>query len=615
MFTVRSAKETLTILKSRETGLTAHEVQARRAQYGPNALTARERRDTLGKVIVRQFSSILILILLVAGGVSFFLGDAVDGQVILLTVLINVVVGAYQEKKASQALASLKKAVVTTARVWRGGALIEIRQEDLVPGDIVELQAGDRVPADIRLIAAHDLETNEAPLTGESHPQAKTTRVIETLSPLAERVNMLFLGTTVAAGRGKGVVVATGTHTEMGTIAQLLAETQEVRTPLQHQLDQFARHLLILVIAVVALMFFIGVSRGRSLAEMFATSIAVAVSAIPEGLTIALTVILALGMQAILKKKGLVRSLLAAETLGATSVICTDKTGTLTRGEMEVVTLETERGSYGMQTLTAGNTPPELSELFNAAARCNDAAVPGQEGKVASIGNTTDRALMGLLIHTGIDVAAARRTSPRVDETPFSSATKYMATLHRGTPPLLYVKGAPEAILPYLTQVKTPAGTKLIDAKMRETLLQRAEGLSRKGLRVLCLSERLVEDNVKKIGEALTNLTFLGFVGIQDPLRSDAAEAIAAAGHAGIATVMITGDHRLTATAIAQDLGLLVKGKEVMDGTELRTLKPQELAARVRNVAVYSRATPEDKLRIIEAWRRRGAVVAMTRRR
>lgn len=662
IFAVRTVSATWLALKTGEKGLTEREVRARRQREGFNVIADQEKSDTWLKVVGRQFGSILILVLLMAMAASFLLGDKIDGQVILLAVLINVIVGAYQEKKASKALESLKRAVVTIARVWRDGKLIEVPQEELVVGDVVEVQAGDRVSADLRLIAVYDMEANESALTGESHPQAKTARTLSAVPPLAERTNMLFLGTTITAGRGRGVVVATGTRTEMGRIARLLAETKEDRTPLQHQLDQFARHLLLLILAVVAMMFFVGISRGRPLTDMFATSIAVAVSAIPEGLTIALTVILALGMQAILKKKGLVRNLLAAETLGATSVICTDKTGTLTMGEMQAVALETWTGSYEVENLISFERDASLRALLHAAVLCNDAAVPGEMKKEAAIGNATDRALMRLSLRAGLDAGAMRRVSPRIDEAPFSSATKFMATLHRispcpplskggikgGFPSVLYVKGAPEALLTHCTHAGEGARVVALGAKERSALLRRVEALSRKGLRVLCIAQRkwthpaslcsAPSPRIRSGEEGLSrgdsksplsrrgrgegvllreqfvlqNLTFLGFIGIEDPLRADAKEALSAAGRAGITTVMITGDHRLTATSIARDLGLLTKGKEVIDGTELRTLKPQEFASRVRNIAVYSRATPEDKLRIIEAWRKKGAVVAMT---
>jgi len=639
-FCVRAGADTLKALKTREKGLSAREAAARLQAYGPNALAEEERSDTLVRVIVRQFKGILILILLVAAGVSFLLGDHADGQVILLAVFINIIVGTYQEKKAGNALRALKSAVVTMARVRREGTLIALPQQDLVVGDIVEVQAGDRVPADLRVLAAHALEANEAALTGESHPQEKLSAALSAAPPLAERSNMLMLGTVVTAGRGVGVAVATGKDTEMGAIARLLAETKEERTPLQNQLDRFARHLLLIILAVVALMFFIGLLAGRPLAEMFATSIAVAVSAIPEGLTIALTVILALGMQEILRRKGLVRSLIAAETLGATSVICTDKTGTLTEGQMKVVAIETWSGSHEADALQRGAIPQDVASLCAAAALCNDAAVPGQEGKIAATGNTTDRALMDMLVHVGIDVGALRRAHKRVDEIPFSSATKFMATLHGYTPrPLrghpspegniLYIKGAPETLLAQVTHAMTGRGAVVLSARDRAALTRRVARLSGKGLRVLCLTQKEwthpglrpplsrgdLHIPLLRKGEGvgnLENLTFLGFVGIQDPVRAEAADAIAAAEKAGIATVMITGDHRLTATAIAKNLGLLTQGKEVMDGTELASLKPQEFAQRVKNIAVYARATPEDKLRIIGAWRKKGAVVAMT---
>ena len=626
VFSLRSGKEILQELHATPQGLASSEALERRTQWGYNVLPHREKRNSFLFILLRQFANVLVVILIFASVASFILGDAVDAQVILGAVFINVAVGAFQERRAQYALAALQKVIVTKARVLRDGALVEVPQEELVPGDIISVQAGDRVPADIRLLSEYALEANESMLTGEAHPAKKDVRTLHTARVLAEQINMLWFGTVVTAGRGSGVVVATGVQTQVGRIALLLARTPEEHTPLQMQLNRFGRELAFAIMVVVALIFGFGIFRGEGIADMFATAIAVAVSAIPEGLTIAVTVVLAIGMQRILVQKGLVKKLHAAETLGATSVICTDKTGTLTVGEMQVVRMETYHHSFALPHARALNDQKDgFDELVTAMVVCNDAApydIGGSAAGPVATGNTTDRALMRAALDHGADVAALRNFYPRSAERPFNSKDKYMCTLHRASAAMgsaksvLYVKGAPEVIFPYIKYVADESGRGVpLSCEGREALNKKVEKMSGQGLRVLCITKRDANGTVrefKKMSNSLRNLMFLGFIGIQDPLREGAVETIAEAEKAGIRTVMITGDHRLTATSIGRTLGLLKGARRVMDGSELKELSVNALAEKINDIAVFSRATPEDKLRIIAAWKARGAVVAMT---
>lgn len=626
LFSLRSGKEILQELHATPQGLARSEALERRQQWGQNVLPRYEKRNTFLLILLRQFANVLVVILIAASAASFMLGDAIDAQVILGAVFINVAMGAFQERRAQHALAALQKVVVTKARVLRDGALVEVPQEELVPGDIVSLQAGDRVPADIRLLLEHALEANESMLTGEAHPAKKDVHTLHAARVLAEQINMLWFGTVVTAGRGSGVVVATGANTQVGRIAMLLSRTPEEHTPLQKQLNRFGRELAFAIIVVVLLIFGFGIFRGEGIADMFATAIAVAVSAIPEGLTIAVTVVLAIGMQRILMQNGLVKKLHAAETLGATSVICTDKTGTLTVGEMQVVRMDTYLRSYNILRERALNDlHAGLEELVTAMVVCNDAAPYEMGGAVSgpvATGNTTDRALMRAALDHGVDVAALRSQFPRRAERPFNSKDKYMCTLHRpsaaegSAKDVLYVKGAPEVLIPFIKYIKDKSGRMVpLSHEGRATLDKKVALMSGQGLRVLCITKREASSGareLKKLVNPLQRLIFLGFIGIQDPLREGAVETIAEAEKAGIRTVMITGDHRLTAASIGRTLGLLKGARRVMDGSELKGLSVSALAEKINDIAVFSRATPEDKLRIIAAWKARGAVVAMT---
>ncbi len=614
-----SVEDALTTIGSTRDGLRPEQVTERQEEYGPNELPKEEGRSWFF-LLLSQFKSFLIIILLVAALISVLLGHASDSVIILLAVFLNVVVGFVQESKAERALDALRQVVTLEAKVVRDGHTIVIPIEEVVPGDVLLLDAGDKIPADARLISISELQTNEAPLTGESSAIIKQVEPVEASAEVGDRQDMVFFGTTVTEGSGHAVVVATGSDTEIGRIAQLLHSTKREPTPLQLKLDRFARTMGIIVLCISAVIVVIGLVVGLSFVDIFITAVAIAVSAIPEGLVVAVTIILAIGMQRILKRNGLVRNLQAAETLGSTSVICTDKTGTLTEGNMQVVELVTH--DYHFRGLNADGEDAEkgLSEMMfamNIGMLCNDAHVLEGKSELEEkviIGNLTEQALLRAGISLGLNYEEIREKEPRIDTVPFSSKKKFMATLHDGEEGRrMYVKGAPERILEMSSQIRVGKEAQMFTDAQRDMFEEKFAAHSKKGLRILALAYVDIQPNQAVIKEEDVNgLVFVGFVGIQDPLRPGIADTFAKTAAAGIRTVMITGDHRFTATAIASELGMPVEDHNVMEGDELRKMTQEELNEVVENISVYARVSPEDKLNIIHAWQSKGKVVAMT---
>lgn len=601
-------------------GLSDEAVQHRQQEHGLNVLPRQARAGWI-KLFLRQFNSVLIIILLVAALVSYLLGDATDSVIILVAVLLNVIVGFVQEGKAERSLEALRTVITLEATVVREGEERMVPVDQVVPGDVVVLSAGDKVPADARLIEAIDIETNESALTGESTAVHKQLDPVDVSSTVGDRASMVFTGTTVTHGSGHAMVVATGVHTEIGRIAQLLHQTRSPETPLQLHLDRFARTVAVVIIAISGLLVLVGVWQGTSFVEIFTTAVAVAVSAIPEGLAVAVTVVLAVGMQRILKQRALVRSLQAAETLGSTSVICTDKTGTLTEGNMQVVEVVTP--DYHFDHIHDGTTHEEkgLRELHFAltvGVLCNDAhVVHGHDGvsEPTIVGNLTERALLAAGMGIGLDPHVLQTAEPRVDTVPFDSTQKFMATLHKhgATNGRVYVKGAPERVIEMCDTVRSGSAKGSFTASMKKKFQQQFEEFSQRGLRILALAYHDVSKQMTNLTVAdCAGLTFVGFVGIQDPLRSDVPATVALTAQAGIRTVMITGDHKLTATAIAREVGLPTEAHNILSGDELHAMTQEELNAIVEDISVYARVSPEDKLNIIKAWKSKGKVVAMT---
>lgn len=622
-FHAHTVEEVLQELHADREGLSLDEVQQRQGLYGANQLP-QPRPASVVWLFARQFKSVLILILLAAAVISAVLGDITDALIILAAVLMNVIVGCVQEYKAERALESLRSVLQLEAKVLRDTEERLIPAAEVVPGDVLLLDAGDRVAADARVVEAHACEVNEAPLTGESGAVTKQTQPVHASSVVADRSNMLFAGTVLVNGSGRAVVVATGAHTEVGRIAELLSRRDARLTPLQKTLDQFSLQIGLLVCVIAAAVVGIGLWKGLDFVAIFTTAVAIAVAAIPEGLAVSVTVILAIGMQRILKRNALVNNLQAAETLGSTSVICTDKTGTLTEGQMQVVSLVTH--DYHFQELHTHATPAHeregVSELLFAlriGVLCNDAHIVNTDGAVKEwtvIGNVTERALLMAGLHAGIDHAQLMQEEPRLATLSFDSTKKFMATLHQlKHERRLCVKGAPERLLALSTHIRVGAHDMRFSPSLKQEFEKRFLEYSSQGLRILALAYRQMPQMhaaSQITAEDCHGLTFAGFVALQDPLRKEIHETIEQTKRAGIRTVMVTGDHVATATAIARQIGLPTGAKHIIDGETLHGLTQEQLNARVQEISVYARVSPEDKLNIIQAWQAQGSVVAMT---
>ncbi len=601
----QTAEAALAGLGTSSAGLSPAEAGRRLATHGPNVLEEAKRRTALG-LLAGQFTDFMILVLLGAAVVSGLIGDVEDTVAIVAIVLLNAVVGFVQEYRAERAMEALKAMAAPTATVVREGRTAVVPAAEVVPGDVVLLEAGRVVPADLRLVEAANLRLEEAALTGESMPVDKSTEPRhDELLPIGDRKNMAYKGTVVTYGRGRGVVVATGMATELGKIATLLQETGEVKTPLQRRLARFGRRLAIAVLAICAIVFAGGLARGEAPLLIFLTAVSLAVAAIPEALPAVVTISLALGARKMVAKKALVRKLPAMETLGSVTYICSDKTGTLTLNRMRV----DEWYCDGAVTRTPARGGP-WDDLLRAMALSNDAAA-GAAGRV--LGDPTEAALFTAASEAGVEKAKEEACWPRTAEIPFDADRKCMTTVHRDPAAgvVAFTKGAVEVILERSTRVLTSSGPVAID---RGALLAVSERMAADGLRVLALGARrcpaLPEPVMPEAVER--ELTLLGLVGILDPPREEARDAIATCRSAGIVPVMITGDHPLTARAIATRLEMLPAGAAVLTGQELAALPIDEFERRVGSVRVYARVAPEQKLKIVTALQDRGEIVAMT---
>ncbi|BBL76596.1 cation-translocating P-type ATPase [Methylomagnum ishizawai] len=609
-------------LEARSQGLGAAEAGCRLAQYGPNRIE-RGRGVSLPGVFLAQFKSILVFILLLAIGFSVYVGHEVEAVVIGAIVLLAVVLGCVQEYRAERAMEALQKLAAPTASVLRDGKFIEIAAERLVPGDVLRLQTGKRVPADLRLIEAVNLKINEAPLTGESEPATKQAEALpDPQAALADRGNMAYAGTAVVHGRGRGVVVATGMGTEFGRIVGLLRATAQRDTPLQRSLDKVGRVLAGVALLIVVAIVVSGMLRGADFHGMLLFGIALAVAVVPEALPAVVTISLAIGAHRMAARNALIRRLPAVETLGCTSVICSDKTGTLTKDEMTVRKLWvagktlslTGVGYEPVGRIVSGGyevkiTPP-LSALLGAMALANDAELlRAGRGRWEVKGDPTEGALLVAVAKAGANKAQLEARFPRVAEIPFTSESKRMTTLH--TDPegglLACAKGAVEVILASCTHWLTPRGETPLDSGTRARIQSEAERMAVQALRVLAIAAK----SNTEAETAETGLCFLGLVGMIDPPRPESKAAIATCAQAGIKVVMITGDHPMTARAVARELGILKDGR-VVTGAELDTMDEAKLALAAPVIEVYARVSPEHKLRVVAALQSLGRVVAMT---
>ncbi len=615
-------EEALSNLKSNLFGLTNDEVNKLRLKYGQNSLPKKAKLTKL-EIVVDQFKSVLTYVLIIAGLISLGLGEIIDASVIFTAVFINVIVGFIQENKAQNALEKLRQLINPEVKVLRDNTIQVILAQDLVPGDIILIEAGDKVTADARLIEIQDLTTMEAALTGEPETIKKSIDVLETGKILAERSNMIFQGTTITQGRGRAVVVAIGINTQLGKIAKLVRDTKEEETPLQRKLNIFSRHLSIFILGLGIVLFSFGVFRGNNIILMFDTAVAVAVAAIPEGLVVAVTVILAIGMQRILKKRALVRKLVAAETLGSTTVICTDKTGTLTIGEMRVARIVTNSYDCNLATDLPKLSKAGKSEIYNLIKigfLCNDAIIQevGKELRDYKIfGSGTEKALLLAGVQLGLKKNILDKENPRLDEILFDSSIKYMATLNRvgREGKVIYFKGAPELLIKAANHLQINDRIEKLTQGKRKELKEKYKKLSQVGLRVLAFGYREVSketESLKTYEKVLDKIVIIGFVGINDPLRPDVKATLEATQKAGLRTVIITGDNKLTAKAIASELEIETTNESILEGTELAKMDDSQLLEKVRKIKIYARVTPEDKLRIVNAWQSLGEVVAMT---
>ena len=607
-------------------GLTLDEAARRVAQYGPNELQKGEPVSALA-IFLGQFRSLVIWVLIGAAVVSAVVGELTDGIAIVAIVVLNAVIGFFQEYRAEQAVTALARLAAPRAKVLRDGSAQVVAAVEIVRGDVLLLEAGDLVPADARLLESAALAAAEAPLTGESEPVRKTAAACTPDTALADRRDMVFLGTSITNGTGRAVVVATGMATEVGHIATLLETASAETTPLQTNLDQVGRRLLTACLAIVVVVFVLGMLRGVAPFEMFLAAVSLAVAAVPEGLPAVVTVALALGVQRMVRRHALIRHLPAVETLGCAQVICTDKTGTLTVGEMtarRVVTSGYVFSTTGEGYATDGTffteagerapaDDPVLADLLFAAAACNDAELATRGGKTEVVGDPTEGALLVLAAKGNVTRVAIESAMPRVGVMPFDSERKRMTVIREGSGSLRAItKGAPEIVVARCASVRTPEGIVPLSDAVRAQVLGAASLLGNEALRVMALASRPLDDWPIPDDEVERDLTLLGLVGLQDPPRAEARDSVAKCKAAGIRVVMITGDHPDTARAIARELGILDRGDQVIVGRDLEEMNDQTLVARVERAAVYARVTAEHKLRIVRAWKARGAVVAMT---
>jgi len=591
---MKSESETFDELStSVHSGLHPEEVDRRRVSYGSNTLEKAQRKSPW-RILLGQFTNVLILVLLGAAILAIFLGEVHDSVAILAIVLLNGILGFVQEYRAERAMEALQNLVAPQTKVRRHGEIHVVPSYELVPGDIVLLEAGNLVPADLRLVELASLEINESALTGESVPVGKVPHVLASeRAAVGDQKNMAFKGTIVSAGRGTGVVVRTGMGTELGKIANLLKKEVEVETPLQKKLARFAKNIAFLVVALCAVMFAVGLARGNAPVLMFLTSLSLAVAAIPEALPAVLSVALALGAREMSKRNALVRKLSAVEALGSVTSICSDKTGTLTENRMTVGEVRA--------------VAPESNDLlFRMLALSNDASV-GANGALQ--GDPTETALLAAALEAGFDKTQLEKECPRIAEIPFSAERGMMTTVHQvGHERLVFTKGAPERV--FKQCINSVAGE--FRAAAAEST---AAELARQGFRVLAFAyaRKPGDSTVIDLGTVETGLTYVGLIGLMDPPRCEAKEAIELCFKAGIRPVMITGDHPATASAIAEKLGLLVEGRsEVVTGEQVSKMTEQELKSRVNTIAVYARVAPEQKIQIVKVLQALGEVVAMT---
>ena len=615
-----TVEQTFSDLKSSPSGLTAAEAAKRLEEFGPNEVQSAGHVSAFA-ILLEQFKNVLIIILLLATALSAFLGHGVEAIAITVIVLFAVVLGFVQEYRAERAIEALREMAAPAATVIRDGREQRVPAHDVVPGDMILLATGDKVPADSRLVEVVNLQTVEAPLTGESAPVEKHSNPLEEQLPTGDRKNIAFAGTAVTYGRGRAVVVATGMSTEFGKIARMLQEVETVRTPLQGNLDRIGKSLARAAFGVVIIIVILGLFRGQPFIEMLIFGVALAVAVVPEALPAVVTISLALGVKRMVRRNALVRRLPAVETLGSTSVICSDKTGTLTRDEMTA--RRVFAGGHMIEVSGTGYEPngtfsngsgvarsESLSTLLRAAVLASDARLEQKDStnQWEIKGDPTEGALVVAAAKAGLDKRKLDAQFSRVSEIPFTSETKRMTTLHQTSDGLMaYSKGAPEVIVQSCLRLLTEKGEEPLDDTRRAEVLELAREMAGDALRVLAVAQK----PHATLGDAERDMTLLGLVGMIDPPRPEARDAVEECEKAGIRVIMITGDHPLTALAVAQELGVSKTGR-VVTGNELEAMDDAQLEREVGAIEVCARVSPAHKLRIVTALQKRGQVVAMT---
>ena len=626
------AEETLKALNGTATGLSQAEAQRRLAEYGPNELK-KEKRASPIKLFLEQFTDILIVILLIATALSVAVGEIIDAVVIIAIVFATAILGFVEEFRSEKAVEALRKMTAPTAVVLRDGKEVKIPSSAIVPGDVVLLYTGDKVPADARILKSFNLKIDEASLTGESSPVNKNMELCQAGVPLNDRRNMVFTGTIVVYGRGEAVATSTGMNTEFGKIAKMVQMTEEEETPLEKRTQSIGKWIGILSVVICLGVAVIGIIEGRKIIDMILWGISLAVAAVPEALPAIVTGALAVGMYRMARVNTIVKRLPAVETLGCTSVICSDKTGTMTKGEMTVQRIYVvdqvikvtgigydPEGEFLIENQKLDPKNGKLSTLLTAATLCNDAKLEKDTSTERWVikGDPTEGALVVTAAKAGLWKQDLEKQQPRLGEIPFSSETKRMTTMHAApsNKKIAYMKGAPEIVLSKCTKVLVNGKSSKLNDEDRTRILKVNEAMARQALRNLGFAFRELAESVNTCDEKIEkDFTFVGIMGMIDPPREEVKEAIYTCKKAGINVVMVTGDHKLTAVAVAKELNLLGENEEegkVLTGEELEKLSDDQLTSMVQNVVIYARVSPEHKMRIVKAWKAKGQIVAMT---
>ncbi len=613
----KTVEETCEILQTNEEkGLTEEQVAEKRKEYGYNELKAKKKKSLFIKFL-EEFKDFMIIILIIAAIISGIVGimegeGITDTIIILIVVIVNAIIGVAQENKAEKSLEALQKLSSHAAKVIRNGSLVVLPARELVPGDIVVLETGDYIAADLRLIEAVNLKVQESSLTGESVPVEKNTIAMsEEKVGIGDRTNQAFSSSLVTYGRGKGIVVETGMNTEVGKIAGMISNTIETETPLQSKLNQLGKTLGIVAIVICIIIFIVGIAIGKNAMEMFMTAVSLAVAAIPEGLAAVSTIVLAIGVQRMVKKNAIVKKLPAVETLGSSTVICSDKTGTLTQNKMTVQKVFYDNILQNVEDAKVNNNNEELKQLVYISMLCNDTKV-GQDNQLT--GDPTETALIDMGFALDFNPSVLEEY-PRVEEIPFDSDRKLMTTVHQiGDKYIVYTKGGIDELLKRCTSYNINGEIKTDLEEYTKVIEVNNEAMAKEALRVLAMAYKELDHKPEKeeMKDLENNLTYIGMVGMIDPPREEAKQAVEKCKRAGIKTVMITGDHKITATAIAKQLGILENEEEAITGKELEEMPQEELEKNIRNYSVYARVSPEHKVRIVKAWQKQGEIVAMT---